>query len=89
MNKSGIYNESEMIQRTCKMVRLLRVTHTGQFAGVNRDSDGNKALIVPNLQESWDKCEGSMCAHWRWYKRWPFSKVQEGGLGYCGLAGGP
>jgi hypothetical protein len=85
MNERGIYNESEMVQRTCKFIRVLRK----EGLASNRDVAGDKAQLQPNMQTSWDKCEGSQCAHWRWYRRFPWSKVEHGGLGFCGMAGKP
>lgn len=88
MDSKGRYNESEMLQRTCKMVRVMKESN-GMFVASNRVAQGERAHLQPNMQTSWDKCEGSQCAHWRWHRRFPWSKVEHGGLGFCGLAGEP
>ena len=89
MNRKGIYNESEMLQRTCKFLRVIRADSKGNAGTANRESNNNISKLQPNMQVSWDKCEGSLCAHWRWHRPYPWSKAEEGGLGYCGLAGKP
>ncbi len=89
MNRAGIYNESEMLQRSCKFIRIVLESPPGQAVNRVTDDSGERSRLQPNMQVSWDKCEGSQCAHWRWYRRWPWSKVEHGGLGYCGLAGKP
>lgn len=88
MTENGILNESEMMQRTCKFVRVVLVTDP---VAVNRVAPNGRILVSDELgmADNWNKCEGSRCAHWRWYRQFPWSKVEHGGLGYCGLAGRP
>jgi len=92
MNSRGWYNESEMQQRTCKMVRVVRHASDGAaFASVNRDANGDRARFEPSPENpgmsiTWDKCEGSRCAHWRWHRSLT-GKATPGGYGYCGMAG--
>lgn len=89
MTDKGQYNESEMMQRTCKFVRVMRADTLG--ASVNRNAPHGRLLTTDELgmADNWDKCEGSKCAHWRWHRQFPWSKVTHGGLGYCGLSGKP
>ena len=93
MTGDGIYNESEMMQKTCKAVRVMRKSGDGMFVAGNRDVDssGQKAVMPEQLgmNSGWNNCEGSTCAHWRWYKKHLWSKVSPGGLGFCGLSGNP
>ena len=93
MTDDGFYNESEMMQKTCKAVRVMRKSGDGMFVAGNRDTDatGSKAAMPEQIGmvAGWNNCEGSTCAHWRWHKRHFWSKVSPGGLGYCGLSGTP
>lgn len=91
MDRKGMLNESEMMQRTCKFAMVLRVNDAGQFAGVNRVTRGDTVDTESEqgMSKNWNKCEGSRCAHWRWYLPHWWSKATYGGKGFCGLAGKP
>lgn len=98
MDSKGRYNESEMKQKVCMMVRAARVSKHPKESGIsapvvasmNREVslDGHKetAETEPGQVFTWNKCSGSACAHWRWHRKL-FGKIEHGGLGYCGLAG--
>jgi hypothetical protein len=82
-------HEDQALTKTCKMIRAIVKDGAGHFVGGNRGEIGLRAVPRSDAVPTWDKCEGSACAHWRWKRVWPWSSASDGNRGYCGLAGKP